>query len=216
MQSSFWPSPGTVLQVRWYVRRIGVTRILQLSLNSRVSFLACLLTRWLGLLAFSCPSFSRSVSLSLSLCLSVSLWQMTCAFVVSPESLNAGNALFGGLVGSLCDALTTLLHMSAGLLSGHLYNSVSVGLQTEFLASAELGDHVVARVVVDRMGRDFAFTGCDFFLRNDGKLLYRSRHQKKMVSSVELEHLPQLLPQVVNELGRARAALALPAPSARL
>jgi acyl-coenzyme A thioesterase PaaI-like protein len=214
MQSSFWP--GAAWQVRGYVRRIGLTRILQVSLNSRVSFLACLLTRWLDCWHSLGRIIPPSLALSLSLSLSLSLWQMTCAFVVSPESLNAGNALFGGLVGSLCDALTTLLHMSAGLLSGHLYNSVSVGLQTEFLASAELGDHVVARVVVDRMGRDFVFTGCDFFLRDDGKLLYRSRHQKKMVSSVELEHLPQLLPQVVNELGRARAALALPAPPARL
>jgi acyl-coenzyme A thioesterase PaaI-like protein len=138
---------------------------------------------------------------------------MTCAFAVSPASLNAGNALFGGLVGSLCDALTTVLHMSAGLLGGQLHNSVSVGLQTEFLAGAELGDRVLARVVVDRMGRDFVFTGCDFYLEDDGRLLYRSRHQKKVVASVDLEHLP---PQLQEELGMARAALKLPAQPARL
>mmetsp|Transcript_7690 Transcript_7690/g.12452 ORF Transcript_7690/g.12452 Transcript_7690/m.12452 type:complete len:194 (-) Transcript_7690:37-618(-) len=93
---------------------------------------------------------------------------------------HTGN-LFGGIVGSIADIVTTVLMSSCEVKARRLFTTtLTTNLNIEFLGVAKMGDEVIIEVSMNKFGSTVGFTSADFYKVEGTKrsLLYRVNHHK--------------------------------------
>mmetsp|Transcript_10070 Transcript_10070/g.16273 ORF Transcript_10070/g.16273 Transcript_10070/m.16273 type:complete len:201 (-) Transcript_10070:203-805(-) len=151
----------------------------------------------------------------------------TCqvVFEVPAEACNQAGMLFGGIVSSITDIITSCLIHAGELKAKKRWNlSFSTFLGVEYVRGAAIGDTVVMQVGVDKISKTLCFSYADFYRLDDDEqpdvktglfavapsdILYRTRHQKhlsKMMitkTSFATEKSQQLMEQLSEVYGVA-------------
>jgi len=112
---------------------------------------------------------------------SIQKGKVVYTFEVAKATSNLVGNLHGGAICSAVDVVT-----SGALFTLSLLHSVSMELNTSFVAPAPLGSKVFVEAEVIKMGRNIAFTECVLYTKNEQgerTVIAKSRHTKFMMSS---------------------------------
>lgn len=88
---------------------------------------------------------------------------------VSPEHLNQGGLVHGGMLITLADVACG---MNLRRASATYEYAITASMTVDFLGAPQVGTWLAARVEIDRLGRRLAFCTC--FLQAEGKLVLRA------------------------------------------
>jgi acyl-coenzyme A thioesterase 13 len=100
--------------------------------------------------------------------------EIDCQFTVEEKSANGYGTLHGGFIATIVDVVGTL----ALLAKDHNKPGVSLDLNVSYIQAAQIGEKIVCKGKVLKLGNSFGFTEVELVRESDGKLIAKGRHTK--------------------------------------
>lgn len=98
--------------------------------------------------------------------------KLVCEMVLQPHHLNSKGTLHGGQTATLTDIVTA---RAVGVTVKD-QGMASVEIAVSYMLPVKIGDTVVITANVLKIGRNIAFTDCEFRRKSDGKLAAKGKH----------------------------------------
>ncbi|OQV19694.1 putative Acyl-coenzyme A thioesterase 13 [Hypsibius exemplaris] len=97
------------------------------------------------------------------------------------EHTNGLGGMHGGFVALLVDNITGAAITTLGKSKKPdipFYSGVSVAMNLNYLSPGKLGETIIAKASVEKMGRTLVFTSCELVNKSDGKIIATGQHTK--------------------------------------